>query len=81
MPNYTRIVISPRIRSGRLALATLLHEVIHTAVPFSRRDHGKEFVCIARRLGFVSPFSEINVSPALLLRLREIQRKLGPYPR
>ena len=52
---FTQIVISHRIRSGSLALATLLHELIHTTTPLKCPDHGRLFIKPAPRLGFRSP--------------------------
>lgn len=81
-PGYTPILISPRIHSGTLALAVLLHELIHTAVPYKEPAHGKAFRKIASPLGFRGPFSVIqNITPDLSSWLISIRNKLGAYPR
>ncbi len=74
--------ISTRISNGILACAVVLHELVHTAVPYNAPDHGKEFVRIARGLGFRSPYSLIHdFSPELRSEFVAIRNKLGAYPK
>lgn len=81
VPNYVPILISPRIRSSLLVLAVLLHELVHTAVPYREPSHGRAFRRIAAPLGFQSPFSVVqNITPDLRLMLVSLRNKLGPYP-
>lgn len=78
---YANIGISTRIRSGLLALMTLLHELIHTATPYKGSNHGGKFKEIAMAVGLRPPHSEVrNVTPELRVRLIEIRNQLGPYP-
>ena len=78
---YVPIYISTSIRNGVNALATLLHELVHTSVPYKEPDHGKAFRSIAHGLGFRSPYSLIwKFSPELKSKLIAIRNKLGPYP-
>ena len=79
--SFVPIYISTSIRNGVNVLATLLHELVHTSIPYKEPDHGKAFRSIARGLGFRSPYSLIqNFSPELKLKLVSIRNKLGPYP-
>lgn len=78
---YADIQISTRIRSGLLALMTLLHELIHTATPYKGADHGPKFRATAQALGLRAPHSYVrNLTPELRAELIELRNKLGPYP-
>lgn len=80
-PKSVKITISPRIRSASLALAVLMHELTHVAVPYNEQSHGKAFRKIAYPLGFRTPYSIVqNITPELKARLVEVRKKLGPYP-
>jgi len=75
------IGISTTIKSGMIALMTLMHELIHLTTPCKGPDHGPRFQKIAKALGIRKPFSEIrNITPELRVRLVEIRNKLGRYP-
>lgn len=85
-PNgHATIEISTAVRSSQLALAVLLHEMVHATQPRFSHEHGPEFRKLAKRLGFGSPYKNIAIAPTLTgdglaLRLRTIGRRLGPYP-
>ena len=82
-PNgHATIELSPTIRSARLALLVLLHEMVHAAVPrFMPGEHDALFRKVARKVGFVSPFRQIHAGPRLDAELRALAKRLGPYPR
>ena len=81
-PKYARIEISPKIRSGTLALAVLLHELIHADQPFKGAAHGASFSKMARPMGFKPPYSCVwKITGLLQTQLVRIRNKLGPYPR
>lgn len=80
-PNgHATIEISTSIRSGTLALAVLLHEMIHASLPRFTNEHGREFRVLARKVGFTSPYRQIHTSWRLYIKLAALRRKLGPFP-
>lgn len=82
-PNgHATIEIANKVRSARLALAVLLHELIHAAQDrWIKGDHNPEFRSIARKVGFRSPYRSIQLGPKLDAELRVIAQRLGPLPK
>jgi P4 family phage/plasmid primase-like protien len=75
----TRIWISPTITDPCDVLQTLLHELIHAALP--RAKHGKQFQEVASALGFSPPFSQhMPPTEGLAAQLKAIAAELGDYP-
>lgn len=78
------IIIHPFILKDLIeTLATLLHEMIHAALPPEVR-HGKEFQRLAKRVGLVKPWTATQPDAELVKILREIivelEEEIGPFP-
>jgi hypothetical protein len=74
---YAEVFIAPTI-TGIEALATLVHELIHTATP--GEGHRGKFRTAALGLGLEGRMTETHAGPALIVCLQAIIEKLGTYP-
>lgn len=72
------IFISPSLYTGAEALETLAHELVHVATPGA--GHRKEFIKIAKVMGFLKPWKSTPASEGLKERLTEVLGRVGPYP-
>lgn len=77
------IFISPVLDTVRQmkdgVLATLLHELVHCALPKGTM-HKQPFANLAKAVGLVRPWTATHASPELCERLKAITGKLGAYP-
>lgn len=73
------VLVSPLLSDPISVAATVIHELIHVAVPTPH--HHDDFADLATYLGLVPPLDCAIASPDLEHRLdRLIQTRLGPYP-
>lgn len=70
-----RVWISPELVEPEEILAVLLHEMAH-AVVGPELMHAPKFVALARRVGFVAPFTAATVGPVLAAALASIATEL-----
>ena len=73
------IFISPLLASPVEALETLLHELLHSALPVGTK-HGPIFARQAKRLGLDGKPTATTASPTLAKWLDKLSQKLGGYP-
>jgi hypothetical protein len=73
------ILVSPVIDAPLEVLDTLLHEMIHAALP-ADAGHRAPFSRICRRIGLVKPWTATTPSPELKTKLEGYLKKLGPWP-
>ena len=73
------IFISPMLGKADEALATLVHECLHTAVGVEHKHKGP-FRKGAKAIGLVGKLTETTAGDALKARLEEVAALLGPYP-
>lgn len=76
---YTEIFINPTVGDSVEALGILVHELIHAAVGCEEGHRGR-FRTTAISLGLEGKMATTTVGETLLVRLREIEEKLGKYP-
>lgn len=72
-----QIFVSPYLRDPIVVLATLLHELIHAALPEVK--HGPEFKRAARAAGLEGPATSTVCSPELRPKLEALADALGDY--
>lgn len=60
-------------------LETLLHEMIHAALP-PKTGHGPKFKKACNECGLLPPYTATTASPELVDTLTRIAAELGPYP-
>ena len=73
------VLVSPLIEEPVEVLSTLLHEMIHAAVG-TDKGHRKEFSRVAKRLGFMKPWTQTPMGEELRSRLSSILCNLPPWP-
>lgn len=73
------VFISPTLGTGLLAIDTLVHELVHTVVGF-KCGHKGPFKKCATDVGLVGKMSCAGMSPELEVELKEMCKRLGPYP-
>jgi hypothetical protein len=76
---YRHITLSPFFDEPVLVAAVLVHELIHALLPQDER-HGRRFAAAAWSLGLEGPVTQVTPGPELAAHLREIVRRVGPYP-
>lgn len=59
-------------------LESLTHELCHVAAGH-KAGHKREFVKIAKAVGFKAPWTATPATPELIARLFGLLLKLGPY--
>lgn len=75
-----QIFVSPAVDKTQNVLATLTHELVH-AVDDCKSGHKKDFIKIAREIGFEAEWtSSENRTDALTEKLQAIAEKLGEFP-
>ncbi len=74
------VLISPTLREPYQLVETLLHEMVHVALPMGC-GHRKQFSRLAARVGLVKPWTATVASPELAERIRkEFLPKLPTWP-
>jgi hypothetical protein len=74
----SQVFVSPLESDTQVVLRILLHELIHVAYPDA--GHKGQFVQVAKRLGFVGPWTSTPCGDALTRRLFHSAMSLGEYP-
>ena len=75
-----QIFVSPAVDKTQNVLATLTHELVH-AVDDCKSGHKKDFIKIAREIGFEAEWtSSENRTDALTKKLVKLAEKLGEFP-
>jgi hypothetical protein len=74
-----QIFISPALSDSVAVLDTLMHELIH-AVDDCENKHGPVFKKMALKLGLKGLMRNAGAGPELKVRLKELAKRLGPYP-
>ncbi len=75
-----QIFVSPAVDKTLSVLATLTHELVH-AVDDCKSGHKKDFIKIAREIGFEAEWtSSENRTDALTEKLQAVAEKLGEFP-
>lgn len=75
-----QIFVSPAVDKTQNVLATLTHELVH-AVDDCKSGHKKDFIKIAREIGFEAEWtSSENRTDALTEKLAKLAEKLGEFP-
>lgn len=75
-----QIFVSPAVDKTQNVLATLTHELVH-AVDDCKSGHKKDFIKIAREIGFEAEWtSSENRTDALTEKLVKLAEKLGEFP-
>lgn len=74
------LLISPMLRTPYDLVETLLHEMVHAALPMGT-GHRKQFSRLAARTGLVKPWTATKASPELAKRITdEFLRELPEWP-
>jgi hypothetical protein len=76
---FRHITISPYFDDPVLVAAVLVHELIHALLP-EEECHGRTFTHTAVELGLQRPITRVAPNAALEAYLREVVRRVGPYP-
>ena len=74
-----QVFISPVLREGVEVGATLVHELVHTAVGIECK-HRKPFTTAAKAIGLEGKATATVAGSALIERLKELIAELGEYP-
>lgn len=74
-----QIFISPVVETSYDAIETLAHEIVH-AIDDCKSGHKKDFIEVARSIGFDAPWKSTPASPELRERLEMVLEKLSEYP-
>lgn len=74
-----QIFISPLLSHSEMALATLVHEMVH-AVVGTKAGHGAAFKRCATLMGLVGKMTSTSAGPVLRAKMAEWIRELGDYP-
>jgi len=64
------VLISPMLREPSQLVETMLHEMVHVALPMGT-GHRKQFSRLAARVGLVKPWTATKASPELAQRIRK----------
>lgn len=73
------VFISPVLKESGEVAATLVHELVHTAVGIECK-HRKPFTTVAKAIGLEGKMTETVAGTALTARLQELIETLGEYP-
>ena len=77
---HSHVFVSPVLDKPVQVLETLLHELIHAALP-AKVKHNKRFAKVAHATGLVGKPTATVAGDALVARLHEqVTPALGPYP-
>ncbi len=76
---HTEVFIAPTLSNGIEVLDVLVHELVHAAIG-CEEGHKGPFRVVAKALGLMGKMTSTNAGEDLLVRLREIEEKLGTYP-
>lgn len=74
-----QIFVSPVVTNPVEVVETLAHELVH-AVDDCESGHKKNFVKIAKQIGFLAPWKSTPANDELHATCAEIAEKLGTYP-
>ncbi len=77
--NSYQVFISPLLKEGIEVSATLVHELVHTAVGIECKHRGP-FPRVAKALGLEGKMTATVPGEALKARLKELIGQLGDYP-
>jgi hypothetical protein len=73
------IFISPVLKTDMEVGETLVHELVHAALPAGTK-HGPRFRSAMQRVGLVGKPTATSAGEELQIRLQQIFAQLGPYP-
>ncbi len=73
------VFLVPQLSEAQEVLATLLHELVHAALPADAK-HGPVFKRLATAVGLAGKMTATHASDALRADLAGIIEELGPYP-
>ncbi len=76
---HFEVFVNPMIAEPTEALAILVHELVHTAVG-CELGHKGAFRTTAKALGLDGKMTATTAGEVLMVRLREIEKKLVTYP-
>jgi hypothetical protein len=74
-----QVFISPLLKESVEVSATLVHELVHTAVGIDCKHHAP-FPRVAKAIGLEGKMTATFAGAGLIARLRELIAKLGEYP-
>lgn len=74
-----QIFISPWLGEGIAAAETLVHELVHAALP-DGEGHRGNFPKMAKLVGLIGKPTSTSAGPALREKLEELIEQIGPYP-
>ena len=74
-----QVFISPVLKDGIEVTATLVHELVHTAVGIGCKHRGA-FPKVAKAIGLEGKMTETVAGEALIARLKTLIEQLGEYP-
>jgi len=74
-----KIFIAPDVVEDLQVLETLVHELIHSVLPYDAL-HGDQFKDLADALGLEGPMKFTYAGTKLRIKLLNISNTLGPYP-
>jgi hypothetical protein len=74
-----QVFISPFLKESLEVTATLVHELVHTAVGIDCKHRGP-FPRVAKAIGLEGKMTATVAGAALIARIRELIEKLGEYP-
>lgn len=73
------IFISPVLPSAAQAAETLVHELVHAALP-DETKHKRPFVDLMKKVGLEGKPTATHAGSVLRARLETLSAELGPYP-
>jgi hypothetical protein len=74
------VLISPMLREPAVIVETILHEMVHVALPMGT-GHRKQFSRLAARVGLLKPWTATKASPELAKRIaKEFLPALPAWP-
>ena len=73
------VLISPTLREPAQIVETLLHEMVHVALPMGT-GHRSQFSRLAARVGLVKPWTATKASPELAKRIEGFLKVLPAWP-
>jgi hypothetical protein len=77
--NSYQVFISPLLKEGVEVSATLVHELVHTAVGIECKHRGP-FIKVAKAIGLEGKMTATVAGDVLVGRLKELIGQLGDYP-
>lgn len=76
---HFEVFVNPMIAEPVAALEILVHELVHTAVG-TKEGHKGPFRVTAKAVGLEGKMTSTNAGETLMVRLRDIEKKLVKYP-